>query len=113
MTLYRDVPGHNTENQTQGTVSMQIGSNGAAHVHAGMDNLVKRVPADGAYTAKTVYGIWVAKAPTADDTAITPVNGAALTGMEAALFTAGVPYPVDATSVTVGTGGVFYLWVGP
>jgi len=96
---------------TQGDAVYQGMTEGGAHVHASMDNLIKRVPADGAYTAKTVLGIWVAKAPTADDTAMTLLNGSALTSIEAGLFSAGQVYPVDASSVTVGTGGVFYLWI--
>ena len=80
-------------------------------VRAGMDQLIKRVPGDGAYTDKGVFAIWVAVAPSADDTAMTPFIGVALTGMEASLFVEGGVYAVDASSLTVGTGGIFYLAV--
>jgi hypothetical protein len=80
-------------------------------VYAMGRNLIKRVPADGAYTTTETVGIWVATAPTSDDTAITPVDGSALTSMTKGLFAAGQIYPIHASSVTVGTGGVFYLLI--
>ena len=84
-------------------------TSGAANVSALIRNWVKRVPGDGAYTATEVLGIIVGTAPTSDDTAITPIGGTAQTSLLATMFPVSDRIPIHASSVTVGTGGVFYL----
>jgi len=105
--------GINTTNGNEyiynGSSWIQVGTGGAAHVYGAIRNWVKRIPGDGAYTATDVLGIWVAAVPTADDTAITPIGGTADTAVVKELFIVGDILPIHATSVTVGTGGIFYL----
>jgi len=84
---------------------------GAALVYGLARNAIKRVPADGAYTATETFGLIVSKAPTSDDTALTPVGGSAITSIKAATFTVGQTVPIHASSVTVGTGGEFLLFI--
>jgi hypothetical protein len=88
-----------------------VSISGAALVYGLARNAIKRVPADGAYTATETFGLIVSKAPTSDDTAITPVAGSAITSIKAATFAVGQTVPIHASSVTVGTGGEFLLFI--
>lgn len=72
-------------------------------------NMVRQVA--GVYNATKVLGFLVEAAPTADDTAITPVNGVATTAINKEAFTEGQVYPIAASAITVGTGGEFLLFI--
>jgi len=97
--------------ESNGSVWNTIRIGGAGLVYGLARNMVKRVPADGAYTATETFGMIISKAPTLDDTAITPVGGSAVTAIKAATFTVGQCVPLHASSVTVGTGGEFLLFI--
>ena len=94
---------------TDGEVVTQNYSNGAAHFYALARKPVKQ--AAGTYSATEILGYRVLTAPTADDSALTGVDGTAQTALPAAGFAAGSTYAEHLSSITVGTGGVFLLYL--
>lgn len=81
----------------------------AVHISSAIGKLVKRVPGDGAYTATPVLAVIVTTAPTSDNTQMI-IDGDTFTTLPATMFPLSDRIPFkNVTSITVGTGGVFYL----
>jgi len=95
--------------QTRDPTTGQLFDDGAAHVYGLGRNMVRQTA--GTYNSTQVLGFLVEAQPSADDTAITSVDGAAVTAIDAATFIEGTVYPIHASSVTVGTGGEFLLFL--
>jgi len=92
-----------------GRSEAQKGTNGSAHFYALARKPVKQ--AAGTYSATEILGYRVLTAPTADNSALTGVDGVAQTALPAAGFAAGSTYSEHLSSITVGTGGVFLLYL--
>lgn len=99
----------NATPDVDGEEVLQKYTGGTVHVYGLARNMIRKTA--GIYNNTEVLGYLVEAAPSADDTAITPVDGSEIAAINKEAFTEGQVYPIHASAITVGTGGEFLLFI--